>query len=181
MKYMKDDIDEILMTEEEISSKVKMIADKISSEYRGKELCIITILRGAAVFLADLTRELKDINFTIDFLVLSRGRAGKSGEVKIIKDLDHPIYKKHVLIVEDMIDVGESLNYVIQVLKLREPESIKICTFFEKPYRSVIPIQSDYVGFVLPDKFVVGYGLDYRQKYRNLPFVGTLKQGLAPR
>lgn len=180
MSKMTDDIDEILFTEEQIHQKILELAAKVSCDYKGKELCILTILRGAAIFLADFTRLLEDINFTIDFLVLSRGRQGKSGEVKIIKDLDHPIYKKHVLIVEEMIDMGESLGYVIEVLKLREPASIKVCTLFEKPYNKAFPIQSDYVGFVLPDKFVVGYGLDYRQKYRNLPFVGSLKQKTSP-
>jgi hypoxanthine phosphoribosyltransferase len=177
---MYDDIDEILFSEEQIQQRINELGKQVSEDYDGKELCIITILRGAAIFLADFTRKLDRINFTIDFMVLSRGCAGSSGEVKIIKDLDHPLYKKHVLIVEDMIDMGESVHYVMQLLKLREPESIKICTLFEKPYRRNLDIQSDYVGFILPDKFVVGYGLDYKQKYRNLPFVGTLKKSLSP-
>lgn len=181
MNQMIDDIGEILFSEEEIKAKVKELAARVTADYRGKELCIITILRGAAIFLADFTRELEDINFTIDFLVLSRGSAGKTGEVKIIKDLDHSIYKKHVLIVEDMIDIGESLHYAIKVLRLRNPASIKVCTLFEKPYRRILPIESDYSGFILPDEFVVGYGLDYRQKYRNLPVVGILKQKTSPR
>ncbi len=177
---MLDDIKEIIYTEEEIQKRVKSLAKQISADYEGEDLSIITVLRGAAIFLADLTRYLKNLNFTIDFLVLTRGRYGNLGEVKIIKDLDHPIYKKHVLIVEDMVDMGESLYYVIEVLKLREPASIKICTLFEKPYRRTLPIECDYIGFVLPDCFVVGYGLDYHQKYRNLPFVGTLKENLSP-
>lgn len=175
-----NDIDEIVYTPEDIKKKVQELARRVSADYRGKDVCIITILRGAAIFLADFTRELEDINFTIDFLVLSRGRAGSTGEVKIMKDLDHPIYKKHVLIVEDMIDMGESLHYVVEVLKLRNPASINICTLFEKPYQRNLLIESKYTGFILPDKFVVGYGLDYRQKYRNLPFVATLKQSLSP-
>ncbi len=180
MNKMTDDIEEILYSEEQIQQRIKELAGQVSKDYRGKELCIITILRGAAMFLADLTRMLEDINFTIDFIVLSRGK-GEPGEVKIIKDLDHPIYHRHVLIVEDMIDIGESLNYFIEVLKLREPASVRICTLFEKPYNRILPVkQSDYTGFVLPDRFVVGYGLDYRQKYRNLPFVGSLKQNLSP-
>lgn len=174
------DIDEVVFSREDIANKVKELARKVSADYRGKELSIITILRGAAIFLADFTRELEDINFTIDFLVLTRGRSGSGTEVKIIKDLDHAIYKKHVLIVEDMIDVGESIHYAIEVLKLRNPASIKICTLFEKPYQRIIPIESAYTGFILPDSFVVGYGLDYRQKYRNLPFVATLKKNLSP-
>lgn len=177
---MMNDIEEVVFSQEEIAKKTRELARKVSNDYRGKDVCIISILRGAAIFLADFTRELRDINFTIDFLVLSRGLAGSSGEVKIIKDLDHPINKKHVIIVEDMIDMGESLHYVIQVLKLRNPASIKICSLFEKPYRRILPVNSDYTGFVLPDEFVVGYGLDYRQKYRNLPFVGTLKRKLSP-
>ena len=177
---MNNDIEEIIFSKEEIDLKIKELAAKVTADYRGKDVCIVSILRGAAIFLADFTRELKDMNFTVDFLVLSRGLAGSSGEVKIIKDLDHPIFKKHVLIVEDMIDMGESLHYVIQVLKLRGPSSIKICTLFEKPYRRTLPIESDYIGYVLPDKFVVGYGLDYRQKYRNLPYMATLKRNLSP-
>lgn len=181
MNKMMEDIEEVLFSEEQIRQRIRELAIQVSKDYKGRELCIITILRGAAMFLADFTRMLDDINFTIDFIVLSRGREGKSGEVKIIKDLDHPIYQKEVLIVEDMIEMGESLRYLIEVLKLREPSGIKICTLFEKPYQRVMPLhQSDYVGFVLPDSFVVGYGLDYRQKYRNLPFVGSLKQKLSP-
>lgn len=179
MNVMLEDIEEVLFTEREIQDKVAELALKVSHDYKDKELCIITILRGAAIFLADFTRQLRDINFTIDFLVLFRGLSGKQGEVKIIKDLDHPIYKKHVLVVEDMIDMGESLHYVVQVLKLREPAGIRICSLFEKPYRRTLPISSDYTGFILPDKFVVGYGLDYHQKYRNLPFVATLKTNLT--
>ncbi len=181
MNSMLSDIDEIVFSREDISKKVKELARKVSVDYRGKELSIISILRGASIFMADFTRELEDINFTIDFLVLSRGLTGTGGgEVKIIKDLDLPIYKKHVLIVEDMIDVGESIHYVIEVLKLRNPASIKMCTLFEKPYQRITPIESSYTGFILPDSFVVGYGLDYRQKYRNLPFVATLKKNLSP-
>lgn len=178
---MLDDIEEILYGEQEIKDKVNELARKVSADYRGKEMCIITILKGAAIFLADFTRQLENMNFTIDFLVLSRGYSGKSGEVKIIKDLDYSIYQKHVLIVEDMIDMGESLYYVTRVLQMREPASIKICALFEKPYQRSLPIKSDYTGFILPDKFVVGYGLDYCQKYRNLPFVGFLKPKLCPR
>jgi len=177
---MLDDIERVLFTKEDIDKKVSELASHITADYRGKDLCIVSILRGAAVFLADLTRKLIDINFTIDFLVLSRGDAGSSGEVKIIKDLDHPIYKKHLLIVEDMIDMGESLHYVIKVLNLREPASIRVCTLFDKPYNRTLDIECDYTGFILPDQFVVGYGLDFRQKYRNLPFVGVLKPKLSP-
>lgn len=177
---MLDDIEKILFTKEDIDKKVGELASRITADYRGKDLCIVSILRGAAIFLADLTRKLTDINFTIDFLVLSRGSAGSSGEVKIIKDLDHAIYKKHLLIVEDMIDMGESLYYVVKVLKLREPASIRICTLFEKPYSRTLDVKCDYTGFILPDQFVVGYGLDFHQKYRNLPFVGALKPKLSP-
>lgn len=180
MSRMIDDIEEVLFTEEQIQQKVHELANHVSNDYKGKELCIVTILKGAALFLADFTRFLDNSNFTIDFLVLSRGREGKSGEVKIIKDLDHPIYGKHVLVVEDMIDMGESLYYMREVLKLREPASIKICTLFDKPYSRELEINSDYVGFILPNRFVVGYGLDFHQKYRNLPFVGCLKQKLSP-
>jgi hypoxanthine phosphoribosyltransferase len=177
---MYDDIEEIIFTEEQIQQKVRELARQVSTDYHGKDLCVVTILRGAAIFLADFTRYLSDINFTIDFLVVSRGCAGSSGEVKIIKDLDHPVYKKHVLIIEEMIDMGESLNYVMELLKLRDPASVKICTLFEKPYHRSAEIESDYVGFMLPDNFVVGYGLDYHQKYRNLPYVGVLKKNLSP-
>ncbi|MFP4496966.1 MAG: hypoxanthine phosphoribosyltransferase, partial [Vulcanimicrobiota bacterium] len=167
-------------TEDDIKKRINQLAEQLVEDYRGEELCIISILRGAAVFVADLTRRLDGLNFHLDFLVLSRGPLGKAGEVKIIKDLDYSIYQKNVLIIEDMIDMGESVYYVNQVLKLREPKSIKICTLFDKPYHRTLPINIDYVGFVLPDSFVVGYGLDYHQKYRNLPFVGTLNPKLLP-
>lgn len=176
---MHSDIQEIVFSEEEIQKKVRELAALVQADYIGKELCIITILRGASVFLADFTRCLDRLNFTIDFLVLTRGPGGKSSEVKIVKDLDYPIYQKNILIVEDMIDMGESLYYVKQLLTLRAPASIKICTLFEKPIHRTLPIKSDYTGFILPDTFVVGYGLDYRQRYRNLPYAGILKPSLC--
>ncbi|MFH1453326.1 MAG: hypoxanthine phosphoribosyltransferase [Armatimonadota bacterium] len=174
---MHPDLKEIIITEEKIQSKIKELAGQISEDYKDKDLLMLVILRGGVMFLADLSRNLT-INTSIDFMAVTRysGSMTPSNEVKIIKDLDKPIEDKDVLIIEDIIDNGKTLSFLTEHLKHRKPRSIKICTLLDKPERRKTSIQPDYNGFVIPDKFVVGYGLDYKQRYRNLPYIGVMKQ-----
>jgi len=171
-----DDIEQVLLTEEQIQGKVKELGARISREYNGKELVVIGILKGALIFMSDLIRNMT-IPIVMDFVAVSSyGAATKSsGAVRILKDLDWPIEGKHVLLVEDIIDTGLTLAYLIENLKARRPLSLKICTLLDKPSRREVDIRPDYNGFEIPDRFVVGYGLDYNEKYRNLPYVAVLK------
>ncbi|MCJ7667099.1 MAG: hypoxanthine phosphoribosyltransferase [Anaerolineae bacterium] len=173
---MRQDIAEVLITEEEIKAKTKELAQRITQDYRGKDLLLVCILKGGMMFLADLMREI-EIPLDIDFMAISSyGNATEStGVVRILMDLATPIKGRNILIVEDIIDTGRTLHYITQNLRTRNPASLKICTLLDKRARRVIDIPLDYVGFEVPDKFVVGYGLDYGQVYRNLPFIGVLK------
>lgn len=175
-KHIADDMSEILLSSEEIHVRVAELGKQISVDYEGKDLLLVGILKGALVFMADLMREIT-IPLDTDFMaVTSYGAATtSSGVVKIIKDLDVPIEGKDVLICEDIVDSGLTLSYLVANLRNRKPVSVKVCTLLDKPDRRDAPIVPDYNGFVIPDKFVVGYGLDYREKYRNLPFVGVPK------
>ena len=177
MNSMDKDIDHVLVTEEQMKAKVAELGAQISRDYAGKDLLLVSILKGAVVFMADLMREVK-IPCAIDFMVgSSYGGANTSstGLVKIIKDLDADLTGRDVLIVEDILDTGITLSKLVPVLKMRNPESVKICTILSKPSRRKADIEPDYCGFEVPDEFVVGYGLDYDEKYRNLPYVGVLK------
>src|SRR5881628_3570911 len=171
-----DDVAEILLTAEEIAAKVKELGTEIARDYRGKDVVFVSILKGALPFLADLMRA-TPIPLALDFLeVSSYGTSTESsGVVRILKDLAHPIEGRHVLVVEDILDTGHTLSYVFDHLRAQRPESVRLCVLLDKPARRVIPIEIDYRGFEIPDKFVVGYGLDYAERYRNLPFVGVLK------
>lgn len=172
---MHPDIAEVIITEDEIKKRVAELAEQISNDYNGKNLLLLVLLRGGVLFLADLSRQLT-VNAEIDFMAVTRYTGdAPSNEVKIIKDLDKPIEDKDVLIIEDIIDNGNTLDFVIKHLKHRSPKSLKICTLLDKPSQRIVNINSDYNGFVIPDKFVVGYGLDYKQRYRNLPYIGILK------
>lgn len=172
---MRKDLTGILVTEEQIATRVKELGEMISKDYRGKDLVVICVLRGSFIFMADLVREIK-IPLSTDFISVSSYGAGtsSSGVVRFLKDLDENITDRHVLIVEDIIDTGITLKYLIENLDTRKPESIKICTLLSKPERRKVDIDVTYNGFTIPDQFVVGYGLDYSEKYRNLPFVGML-------
>ncbi|MCR4426816.1 MAG: hypoxanthine phosphoribosyltransferase [Firmicutes bacterium] len=172
-----DDIQEVIVSKEQIDEKVGALGRQISQDYEGSELLLVCILKGALVFTADLMRSIT-VPIHTDFMaVTSYGAATRSsGVVKIVKDLDIPIEGKHVLIVEDIIDTGLTLNYLLSNLRSRKPASVRVCTLLDKPERREVPITPDYNGFSIPDRFVVGYGLDYREKYRNLPFVGVLKE-----
>ena len=177
MNSMDKDIDHVLVTEEQMKAKVAELGAQISRDYAGKDLLLVSILKGAVVFMADLMREVK-IPFAIDFMVVSSyggANTSSTGLVKIIKDLDADLTGRNVLIVEDILDTGITLSKLVPVLKMRNPESVKICTILSKPSRRKADIEPDYCGFEVPDEFVVGYGLDYDEKYRNLPYVGVLK------
>ena len=170
-------IKKVLITEEEIQAKVKEIAAQINRDYEGKELLFVPVLKGAAVFGCDLFRELT-IPAKIDFLATSSYGNGtsSSGVVTVTKDIDLKLNGKHILIVEDILDSGNTLFYLKNMLESRGAESVRLCTFMQKPARLQKPITSDYNGFVIPDEYVVGYGLDYDQLYRNLKFVGVLDE-----
>jgi len=176
VQKLTDDIREVLFSEEKLSSIVRDLGGRISRDYEGKNLLMVSILKGSVVFMSDLIRAVT-IPCGIDFMAVSSYGAGMktSGVVKIIKDLDINLKGYDVLVVEDILDSGMTLNYILELLQSREPKSIRLCTLFDKPDRRTVKVQADYVGAVVPDEFIVGYGLDYDEKYRNLPFVGILK------
>lgn len=171
------DIEDILITSEEIRLRVEELGRRISEDYRGKDLLLIGILRGAFVFLADLVREVS-IPIETDFIAISSyGSASTtSGVVRILKDLDDDIEGRHILIVEDILDTGLTLNYLVKNLSSRRPASLELCSFIVKEGKQRVPIELKYCGFRIPNTYVVGYGLDYAQRYRNLPFIGILKR-----
>ena len=173
---MINDIREVLVSEEELKEIVKELGKKITEDYKGKNLFLITVLKGAVVFLGDLMRAI-EIPCEIEFMVLSSYGSGttSTGSVKIVKDIDLPLEGKDVLIVEDILDTGFTLSFLVDLLKSRNPKSIEICTLLDKPDRRKVEISAKYTGRKIPDEFVVGYGLDYDEKYRNLPFIGVLK------
>lgn len=173
---MNQDIKEILISEEQLAAKVAELGAQISRDFAGKNLLMVSVLKGSVVFMADLMRQIT-IPARIDFMAVSSYGAGvkTSGVVRILKDLEIPLEGYDVLVVEDILDSGMTLNYLRGILKERNPKSISIATLLDKPDRRQVDITPDYVGFVIPDEFVVGYGLDYSEKYRNLPYVGVLK------
>ena len=176
---MKKDIESVLVSEEQLKAKIAELGQQISKDYQGKDLLLVSILKGACVFLSDLMRAI-DIPLSIDFMCVSSYGKGTmtQGRAKIIKDLDVDIAGKDVLIVEDILDSGVTLSHVMEILRSRKPASLKLCSLLEKPERHRVEVPLDYVGFVVPDEFVVGYGLDYAEKYRNLPYVGVLKESV---
>lgn len=165
-----------LLSEEEIKSKVKELAKRIDEDYNGEDILLVGILKGASVFVADLMREIH-ANVNIDFMSVSSYGNGttSSGTVRIIKDVDVDIRGKNVLIVEDIIDSGITLRNLVDTMQTREPKSLKLCTLLDKPHRRKANVFVDYVGFVVEDKFIVGYGIDYAEKYRNLPYIGIVE------
>lgn len=168
---------EVLVSSEEIEKKVKELGEEITKDYQGKELMLVGILKGAAIFMADLARNI-EIPVTMDFMAVSSyGNSTKSsGVVRIIKDLDSNVEGKHILIVEDIIDTGLTLGYLTDNLKKRGASSVRICTLLDKPERRKVNVPVDYRGFVIPDEFVVGYGIDYAEKYRNLPDIFSIQE-----
>lgn len=177
---LKDDVAEVLITEEELQAKTSELGRAISVDYQGRDLLAICILRGAVVFLSDLIRHIT-IPHEMDFMAVSSyggTRTESSGVVRILMDLATSIEGRDVLIVEDIVDTGLTLNYIIDNLKTRRPASLRTCALLNKQARRQVDVPLDYVGFDIPDKFVIGYGLDYDEKYRNLPFIGVLKPEL---
>ncbi len=171
-----NEIQEVIISEEDIQEKVQDLGRLISQDYMGRNLLLVGVLKGVLFFLADLLRNIS-IPVEMDFIAVSSysSESRDQGYVRLVKDLDIPIHQRHVLFVEDVIDTGLTLNYILQNLRARQPASLEVCALFNKPDHRLIDIPMRYKGFDLPDKFVVGYGLDFKEKYRNLPFVGLLK------
>ncbi len=167
----------VLIAEEEVDKKIREIAEKISKDYEGKTVTLICILKGSVFFTCELAKRIT-IPVKLDFMSVSSYGAGteSSGRVKIIKDLDDSVEGKDIIVIEDIIDSGRTLSHLMTLLSSRKPNSIKLCTLLDKPDRRVVPVDVDYTGFNIPDKFVVGYGLDYDQNYRNLPYIGVIEQ-----
>jgi hypoxanthine phosphoribosyltransferase len=173
---MNEDIKEILFTEEQLAGKVAELGAAITADYREKNPLIVSVLKGSYIFMADLTRHI-DTECSIDFMVVSSYGMGtkSSGEVQIIKDLSYQIEGRDLIIVEDILDSGVTLSYLMRVLKARGANSIRLCTLLSKPERRKVDVKVDYLGYEIADEFVVGYGLDYAERYRNLPYIGILK------
>ena len=174
---LNDAIEKVLVSEEELKEKVTSLGQQITKDYAGKNLLMVSVLKGSVIFMADLMRAI-DLPCTIDFMCVSSYGSGtkSSGVVKIIKDLDIDLHGKDLLIVEDILDSGKTLHYITKMLADRGTASIRIATLMDKPERRVVPLSPDYCCFPVPDEFVVGYGLDYAEKYRNLPYIGVLKR-----
>ena len=167
---------EIMLTEEEVDNRIREIGEQISKDYAGKMVHLICVLKGGSFFMTELAKRIT-VPVSLDFMSVSSygGSTKSSGVVRIVKDLDEPLEGKDVLVVEDIVDSGRTLSYLLDMLRDRNPESVKLCTLLDKPDRRVVDVHVDYTGFQIPDEFVVGYGLDYDQKYRNLPYIGVVR------
>ncbi|KGG80627.1 hypoxanthine phosphoribosyltransferase [Caloranaerobacter azorensis H53214] len=174
---MEQDIRQILIETDELQKRIKELGQEITRDYKGKDLVVICVLKGAVMFMSDLCKNI-DLPLSIDFMAVSSygSSTQSSGVVRILKDLDSSIEDKDVLIVEDIIDTGLTLSYLVENLKSRGPKSVKLCTLLNKPERRKTDVKVDYIGFTIPDEFVVGYGLDFNEKYRNLPYICILKE-----
>ena len=177
MEHILDkDVERVLFSEEQLRQRVAEIAAQIDRDYAGKEPLLVSVLRGSFVFMADLVRSIH-LPCTVDFMAVSSYGSGtsSSGQVKIVKDLSEQIEGRDLIVVEDILDSGNTLSYLLQLLQARRPASVRLCTLLDKPSRRTKPVELHYSGFTIPDYFVVGYGLDYDEKYRNLPYIGVLK------
>lgn len=165
----------VLLTEEAVDARIKEIGEQVTKDYAGKEVHLICVLKGGVFFMCELAKRI-GVSVSMDFMAISSYGADtkSSGVIKIVKDLDESITGKDVLVVEDIVDSGRTLSYLLEMLKDRKPNSLRLCTLLDKPDRRVIDVDVDYTGFQIPDEFVVGYGLDYAQKYRNLPYIGVV-------
>ena len=165
----------ILLSEEEVDKRINEIGKQITRDYEGKNIQLICVLKGGVFFMCELAKRI-EVPVSMDFMAISSYGADtkSSGVIKIVKDLDESITGKDVLVVEDIVDSGRTLSYLLEMLKDRKPNSLRLCTLLDKPDRRVIDVEVDYTGFQIPDEFVVGYGLDYAQKYRNLPYIGVV-------
>ena len=166
----------VMMTEQEIDARVRQIGEQISKDYAGQEVHLVCVLKGGSFFMCELAKRIT-IPVSFDFLSVSSygGDTKSSGMVRIVKDLDEPLEGKNVIVVEDIIDSGRTLSYLLELFGQRKPKSISLCTLLDKPDRRVVDVKVDYTGFNIPDEFVVGFGLDYDQRYRNLPYIGTVE------
>lgn len=174
---MEDIVKEVLVSEEEIKAKVKELGKQIAEDYKGEDLLLVGILKGAVIFMSELAQNI-ELPVQMDFMAVSSyGKSSTStGEVRIIKDLDFSVENRNLLIIEDIIDTGYTLSYLMDNLKKRGAKSVKVCTLLDKPDRRKADIHVNYLGFVVPDEFIVGYGLDYAEQYRNLPYIAALKE-----
>ena len=175
-RMLQQDIQRTLFSQEEIDRRLDELAAEINRDYAVKEPMLISVLRGSFVFMADLVRQIH-LPCTVDFMAVSSYGAGtsSSGQVKIVKDLSEQIEGRDLIVVEDILDSGNTLSYLLQLLQARRPASVRLCTLLDKPSRRTKPVELHYSGFTIPDYFVVGYGLDYDEKYRNLPYIGVLR------
>lgn len=166
----------VLLSEEEVDRRIRELGEQISRDYAGEEIFLICTLKGASFFACELAKRI-ELPLTLDFIAVASYGDGtqSSGEVRMIKDLDESIEGKNVIVVEDIVDTGRTLSYLMEILKKRNPKTLKLCSLLDKPERRVVDIKADYTGFEVPDLFVVGYGLDYAQKYRNLPYIGVVE------
>lgn len=166
----------VLLPEQEVADRIREIGKQITEDYCGEEVFLICTLKGASFFACELAKRI-DLPLILDFIAVASYGSGtkSSGEVRMIKDLDESIEGKNVIVVEDIVDTGRTLSYLMEILKKRNPRSLKLCSLLDKPERRVVDVKVDYKGFEVPDLFVVGYGLDYAQKYRNLPYIGVLE------
>ena len=166
----------VMLSEEEVNERIRQIGEQINKDFAGKEIHLICVLKGGSFFMCELAKRIT-LPLSLDFMSVSSYGSGtvSSGVVKIVKDLDDPIADKEVIVVEDIVDSGRTLSYLLKILQERHPKSLHLCTLLDKPDRRVTDVKVDYTGFVIPDEFVVGYGLDYDQKYRNLPYIGVVE------
>ncbi len=166
----------VLLTEKEVDDRIQAIGDQINKDYAGKQVHLICVLKGGSFFLCELAKRIT-VPVSLDFMYVSSygNSTQSSGVIKIVKDLDDPITDKDVLVVEDIVDSGRTLSYLLEMLRERNPKSLRLCTLLDKPERRVVEVKVDYTGFQIPDEFVVGYGLDYDQRYRNLPYIGVIE------
>ncbi|HEX2950621.1 MAG TPA: hypoxanthine phosphoribosyltransferase [Armatimonadota bacterium] len=175
-QFYTEDLSSILYTEEQIAQRVEELGAQISKDYEGKSIVLVGVLNGAVTFLADLMRKIS-VPVSMDLVAISSygSYTSTSGVVRIMKDLDESVESKHVLIVEDIVDTGLTLNYLVDYMRSRNPASVKVVAMLSKPSRHKVKVHVDYLGFTVPDEFVIGYGLDFAQRYRNLPCIGVLK------
>lgn len=166
----------VMLTEQEVDAKICEIGKQISEDYAGKQVHLVCVLKGGSFFMCELAKRIT-VPVSLDFMSVSSygGETKSSGVVKIVKDLDEPLKDKEVIIIEDIVDSGRTLSYLMEMLRDRGPASLKLCTLLDKPDRRVVDVHVDYTGFQIPDEFVVGYGLDYDQRYRNLPYIGKVE------
>lgn len=167
---------EVLLTEEQVDKRIQEIGEQISKDYNGKQVHLVCVLKGGSFFMCELSKRIT-VPVSLDFMSVSSygGDTKSSGVVRIVKDLDEPLAGKNVLVVEDIVDSGRTLSYLLEMLRERGAKDVKLCALLDKPDRRVVDVKVDYTGFQIPDEFVVGYGLDYDQKYRNLPYIGIVK------